>query len=157
MDRLFPTWVRVGDFDGDGGERLFYHGFDGGAGAVPVFIGIRGWTGTAKERLWSYAPPFPVLTHKGHRYRYDVATPSLENLAAAGVPDLEVHLVRGEALPSDADCCPSQLLTRNYRFDSGMKPVGALPDGVAAHVADDHALVRSCAATRSMNPTSAGQ
>jgi hypothetical protein len=60
-----------------------------------------------------------MLTHNGHRYRYDVATPSLENLAAAGTPGLEVHLVQGEALPSDPDCCPSQLLTRNYRFESG--------------------------------------
>jgi hypothetical protein len=61
-----------------------------------------------------------VLTHNGHRYRYDVATPTLENLAAAGTPGLEVHLVQGEAVPSDADCCASQLLTRNYRFDSGI-------------------------------------
>ena len=66
---------------------------------------------------------FPVLTHNGHRYRYDVATPTLENLAAAGTPGLEVHLVQGEAVPSDADCCPSQLLARNYRFDSGIDRV----------------------------------
>ena len=84
-----------------------------------MFAGIRGWTGTAKQRLWSYAPPFPVLVHNGHRYRYDVVEAALENLAAAGTPGLEVHLVQGEARPSEPDCCPSQTLTRNYRFDSG--------------------------------------
>jgi hypothetical protein len=30
-----------------------------------------------------------------------------------------VHLVQGEARPADPDCCPSQLLTRNYRFNAG--------------------------------------
>ena len=94
-------------------------GFDGGAGAVPLFAGIRGWTGTAKRRLWSYAPPFPMLTHNGHRYRYDFATAALENLAAASTPGLEVHLVQGEARPSEPDCCPSQLLIRNFRFAQG--------------------------------------
>ena len=77
------------------------------------------WTGTAKRRLWSYAPPFPMLTHNGLAYRYDIATVALENLANAATPGLEVHLVQGEARPTDADCCPSQLLTRNYRFDTG--------------------------------------
>lgn len=119
VEHLLPRWVRIGDFDRQGRGEVFYHGFDGNAGAVPVFAGIRGWTGTAKRRLWSYAPPFPTLMHNGHRYRYDVGVVSLENLAAAGTPGLEVHLVQGEARPTDPDCCPSQLLVRNYRFESG--------------------------------------
>jgi hypothetical protein len=119
IEHLLPRWVRIGDFNASGHPQIFYHGFDGGAGAVPVFDGIRSWTGTAKRRLWSYAPPFPMLTHNGLKYRYDVATVALENLANAATPGLEVHLVQGEARPSDPDCCPSQLLTRNYRFDTG--------------------------------------
>ena len=119
VEHLLPRWVQIGDFDANRRNQVFYHGFDGGAGAVPLFAGIRGWTGTTKQRLWSYAPPFPVLAHNGHRYRYDVAEAALENLAAAGTPGLEVRLVQGEARPSEPDCCPSQTLTRNYRFDSG--------------------------------------
>jgi hypothetical protein len=119
VEHLLPRWVQIGDFHASGRAEVFYHGFDGGAGAVPLFAGIRGWTGTAKQRLWSYAPPFRMLTHNGHRYRYDFATAALENLAAAGTPGLEVHLVQGEARPSEPDCCPSQLLIRNFRFAQG--------------------------------------
>src|SRR6185312_16258508 len=80
VEHLLPRWVQMGDFDANRRNQVFYHGFDGGAGAVPLFAGIRGWTGTTKQRLWSYAPPFPVLAHNGHRYRYDVAEAALENL-----------------------------------------------------------------------------
>ena len=119
MEHLLPRWVRIGDFNARGRALVFYHGFDGNAGAVPVFSGIRAWTGTVKQRLWSYAPPYPMLTHNGHRYRYDFGNPKLDNLTAAATPGLEVHLEQGEARPSEPDCCPSQLLIRNYRFESG--------------------------------------
>ena len=59
VEHLLPRWVQIGDFNASGRAEVFYHGFDGGAGAVPVFAGIRGWTGTAKQRLWSYAPAVP--------------------------------------------------------------------------------------------------
>ena len=116
LDHLQARWVTFGDFDVHGRLQIFYHGFDGGAGAVPVFAGIRGWTGTGKRLFWSYAPPYPPLMHDGHRYRYDGASVALENLATAGTPGLEVHLVQDEARPADPDCCPSRLLIRNYRF-----------------------------------------
>jgi hypothetical protein len=119
MEHLLPRWVRIGDFNAQGRALVFYHGFDGNAGAVPVFSGIRAWTGTVKRRLWSYAPPFPVLMHNGHRYRYDFGNVKLDNLSAAATPGLEVHVVQGEARPSEPDCCPSQLLIRNYRFSTG--------------------------------------
>ena len=41
----------------------------------------------------------------------------MDNLAKAATPGLEVHLVQGERLASEPECCPSQLLIRNYRFD----------------------------------------
>jgi hypothetical protein len=121
VEHMLPRWVRIADLNAAGRPEIFYHGFNGGAGAVPVFAGIRGWTGTTKQRLWSYAPPFPMLTHNGHHYRYDFATVSLENLAKAATPGLEVHLVQGEARPAEPDCCPSQLLIRNYRFDQAAR------------------------------------
>jgi hypothetical protein len=101
-------------------EQVFYHGFDGGAGAVPGVHRNPRLDGDGEARAVVVRATVPRAHHNGHRYRYDVATPTLENLAAAGTPGLEVHLVQGEAVPSDADCCPSQLLTRNYRFDSGI-------------------------------------
>ena len=116
LEHLRPRWVRFGDFNARGGLEIFYHGFDGGAGDVPVSAGIRGWTGTAKRLLWSYAPQYPPLMHDGHHYRYAGASAVLENLASAGAPGLEVHLVQGEARPADPDCCPSRELVRNYRF-----------------------------------------
>ena len=57
LEHLRQRWVKVGDFNAQGRALVFYHGFDGNAGSVPVFAGIRGWTGTVKRRLWSYAPP----------------------------------------------------------------------------------------------------
>jgi hypothetical protein len=118
LDHLRARWVTFGDFDARGRLQIFYHGFDGGAGAVPVFAGIRGWTGTGKRLFWSYAPPFPGLVHDGHHYRYTGASVALENLVAAGTPGLEVHLVQDEARPAEPDCCPSRVLVRNYRFAS---------------------------------------
>lgn len=119
LEHLRQRWVKVGDFNAQGRALVFYHGFDGNAGSVPVFAGIRGWTGAVKRRLWSYAPPYPVLMHNGHRYRYDFGLVKLDNLAAAATPGQEVHVVQGEARPSEPDCCPSQLLIRNYRFSPG--------------------------------------
>jgi hypothetical protein len=116
LDHLRARWVTFGDFAARGRLQLFYHGFDGSAGAVPVYAGIRGWTGTGKRLFWSYAPPYPALVHDGRRYRYVGAHAALENLIAAGRPGLEVHLVQDEARPADPDCCPSRLLVRNYRF-----------------------------------------
>lgn len=118
LEHLLPRWVKIGDFAADGRVEIFYHGFNGGAGAVPVSAGIRGWTGDHKRRLWSYAPPYPPLVHNGHHYRYVGASVALENLASAATPGLEVHLVQGEARPADPDCCPSRLLVRNYRFSA---------------------------------------
>jgi hypothetical protein len=119
VEHLQRRWVKIGDFNAQGRALVFYRGFDGNAGAAPVFAGIRRWTGTAKQRLWSYAPPFPALMHNGHRYRYDFGNVKLDNLAAAATPGLEVHVEQGEARPSEPDCCPSQVLIRNYRFSSG--------------------------------------
>jgi hypothetical protein len=116
LEHLLPRWVRIGDFNAGGRLQIFHHGFDGGAGAVPVSAGIRAWTGAHKRGLWSYAPPYPHLVHDGHHYRYDGASVALENLRAAATPGLEVYLVQGEARPADPDCCPSRLLVRNYRF-----------------------------------------
>ena len=121
LEHMLPRWIRLADLNTDGRPEIFYRGFNGGAGAVPVFAGIRGWDGTAKHRFWSYGPPFPALTHAGHHYRYVGASVALENLAAAATPGLEVHVVQGEARPADPDCCPSQLLIRNYRFDSAAR------------------------------------
>jgi hypothetical protein len=118
LDHLQARWVKFGDFSARGRLQIFYHGFNGGAGAVPVSAGIRGWTGTAKHLFWSYAPPFPALVHDGRRYRYDGASAALENLVAAGTPGLEVHLVQDEARSTDPDCCPSRVLVRNYRFSA---------------------------------------
>lgn len=116
LDHLRARWVTFGDFAARGRLQVFYHGSDGGAGAVPVFAGIRGWSGTSKRLLWSYAPPYPALVHDGRRYRYDGASVALENLVSAAAPGLEVHLVQDEARAADPDCCPSRLLVRNYRF-----------------------------------------
>jgi hypothetical protein len=118
LEHLLPRSVRIGDLDAGGRPEIFYEGFNGGAGAVPVFAGVRAWDGTHKQRLWSYAPPFPALVHNGHHYRYVGAHVSLENLARAATPGLEVHVVQGEARPAEFDCCPSKLLIRNYRFDA---------------------------------------
>ena len=63
----------------------------------------------------------PVITHKGHRYFYDFATDSMENLVKAATPGLEVHLVQGERLASEPDCCPSRALIRHYRFDQAKR------------------------------------
>jgi hypothetical protein len=117
LDHLFPRWVQIANLNARGRPEIFYHGFNGGAGSVPVSAGIRGWNGTGRVRYWSYSPPYPVITHKGHRYFYDFANVSMENLVKAAAPGLEVHLVQGERLASEADCCPSRALIRNYRFD----------------------------------------
>jgi hypothetical protein len=117
VEHMRPRWIRIEDLNAHGRPEIFYQGFNGNAGSVPVYAGIRGWNGTSKHRFWSYAPPYPVLTHNGHRYRYAGASVSLQNLASAATPGLEVHLVQGEARPSEPDCCPSQLLIRNYKFD----------------------------------------
>jgi hypothetical protein len=116
LDHLLPRWVRFGDFDARGRLQIFYHGFNGGAGSVPVYAGIRGWSGTGKQLFWSYSPPYPALVHDGHHYRYTGASVALENLLGAGAPGLEVHLVQDEARPFQPDCCPSRLLVRDYRF-----------------------------------------
>ncbi len=118
LEHLMPRWVRFGDFDVHGRLQIFYHGFNGGAGAVPQYAGIRGWSGTHKQLFWSSAPPFPNLIHAGHHYRYVGANVLLENLAGAATPGLEVHVVQGAARPADPDCCPSRLLVRNYRFSA---------------------------------------
>jgi hypothetical protein len=117
LEHLFPRWVQIGDLNAQGRPEIFYHGFNGGAGSVPVSSGIRGWNGAGRIRYWSYSPPYPVITHNGHRYFYDFATVSMENLVKAATPGLEVHLVQGERTASEPDCCPSQLLIRNYRYD----------------------------------------
>jgi hypothetical protein len=116
VEHMLPRWIRIGDFNRDGRPEIFYRGFTGGAGAVPVYAGIRGWTGTHRRRFWSYGPPFPQRIHNGHRYRYVGASVALQNRAAAATPGLEVHVVQGEARPAEPDCCPSQLLIRDYRF-----------------------------------------
>jgi hypothetical protein len=117
VEHMQPRWIHIEDLNARGRPEIFFRGFIGGAGAVPVYAGIRGWNGTSTHRFWSYGPPFPVMMHNGHRYRYVGANVSLVDLAGAATPGLEVHVVQGEALPADADCCPSQLLIRNYRFD----------------------------------------
>ena len=63
LEHMLPRWITIADLDKDGRPEIFYRGFNGGAGAVPVFAGIRGWDGTAKHRFWSYGPPFPALIH----------------------------------------------------------------------------------------------
>jgi len=128
MDHLFPRWVRIGDFNGNGREQVFYHGFDGGAGAVLVFTGIRGWTGTAKQRLWSYAPPVP----RAHPQRPPL--PVRRRHADAREPGRRGHARprgapragRGRAerrglLPQPA---PDAQLSLRFRH----RPVGALQD-----------------------------
>jgi hypothetical protein len=116
VEHMQPRWIRIQDLNGRGRPEIFYRGFNGGAGNVPLFACIRGWNGTSKRRFWSYAPPYAVFRHNGRRYYYAGANVSLENLANAATPGLEVHLVTGERLATEPDCCPSQSLTRNYRF-----------------------------------------
>jgi hypothetical protein len=117
IEHLHWRWVRIANFNARGRPEIYYEGFTGGAGAVPTYAGIRGWNGSGKHRFWSYAPPYPVLLHNGHRFYYAGGYSLLENLAAAATSGLEVHLVQGERRATEPERCPSWELIRNYRFN----------------------------------------
>ena len=131
--------MRFGDFGADGRVEIFYHGFNGGAGAVPVYAGIRGWTGVHKHRFWSFSPPYPPLVHNGHHYRYVGASAvALENLARAPpAPGLEVHVVQGEARPADPDGSTRPLSDApELPLRSAGERLAALRDGLATQLDD---------------------
>jgi hypothetical protein len=134
LEHLMPPWVKIGDFNAQGRPLVFYHGFEGNAGAVPVFAGSR-WTGAAKQRLWSYAPPYPVLMHNGHRYRYDFGQRHARepgrgrHARAGGAPRAGRGPAERARLLPEPDPDP-QLPVQVRR-----RRVGAVPPSLAAHVA----------------------
>jgi len=148
LEHMLPRFIRIADLNTDGRPEIFYRGFNGGAGAVPVFAGIRGWDGTSKHRFWSYAPPYPPLIHGGHHYRYVGASVTLENLAAAATPGLEVHAPRpGRGAPGRSGLLPEPAPDPQLPLRFGGALLGALPDRLATDL-EPVSLPRRPAAAR---------
>jgi hypothetical protein len=104
--------LKVRDVGGDSRREIFYDGWNGNAGAVPVFAGVVAWSGEHRLVRWGYAPPYGPWQHNGHTYYYRGASVALRDDPAE--PGLEIYLTEGAGRASDPDCCPTYL--RHSRF-----------------------------------------
>jgi hypothetical protein len=107
----------VRDLAGDGRREVFYRGFNGGAGAVPVYSGVRRWTGRRPLTLWAYRAHGLIGWHNGRRYYYAGASVRVVD-DITGNSATEILLTEGARRASEPNCCPSFIRWSWYRYST---------------------------------------
>ena len=98
-------------------KEIFYLGYIGGTAGSPTYAGIRGWNGATKHAFWTYAPPYRVRHHNGHRYFYDGASIKLAQLPSTTNPAYEINLHQAELTGNAPLCCPQYEFIRHYQYN----------------------------------------